>query len=146
MKKFFLMVLFFFSFQIFPDSNERFIEYLYINANTGDSSGGHSALKIGDLVYHLQYYPDEIFRIEREYWDGFYYLYGIQENRTTFVHKIQVSQATWEKVRNRLNVAFLIQTKHLDILQSLKSTKDIFEVFLSKEKKLKLKGLGYLYK
>lgn len=137
------LLLLLFASSIFSKPNKYIIDFLYVNANTGESSGGHSALKIGELVYHFQYHTDKVFHIEREYWNNFYYLYGIQGNRTTFVHRIRVSKDTWMKVREFFNFAYLVQIKHLEVLKSLKYTREIFETFLSNDKKVELSGLGY---
>src|SRR5205823_2139643 len=36
-------------------ASDRFIEYLYIDANEGGSSGGHVAVRVDDDVFHFEY-------------------------------------------------------------------------------------------
>ena len=45
-----------------------------MDANTGQSSGGHTGLKIGQYIYHFQYFDDKIFHIVRENWNEFKYI------------------------------------------------------------------------
>ncbi|MDD1649359.1 MAG: hypothetical protein LUO80_03050, partial [Methylococcaceae bacterium] len=46
------------------------VEFLYIDANVGGSSGGHAAVKLGDTVYHFQN-DDGYTRLTRENWKRF---------------------------------------------------------------------------
>ena len=50
------------------------LAWIYVEANTGTSSGGHVALRVRDTVYHVQQAPGGLFRIEREEWPTFRYL------------------------------------------------------------------------
>ena len=36
-------------------SAARFIDYLYVEANEGDSSGGHAAIRFENLTFHFQH-------------------------------------------------------------------------------------------
>src|SRR2546430_9932806 len=36
-------------------ASDRFIDYLYVDANEGGSSGGHAGLRVGDDVFHFEY-------------------------------------------------------------------------------------------
>ena len=87
LKQFFIFLFSIFS--LYATEELHSLDYLYVNANTGQSSGGHSAIRLGQLVYHFQYFPDKIFHIIREPWEEFRYVYGIQENRTILIRKIK---------------------------------------------------------
>jgi hypothetical protein len=63
-------------------------QFIYIDANVGGSSGGHSALRLGNTVYHFQYFPDGLFKLVRERWPHFRYIYNDLENRTLYVAHI----------------------------------------------------------
>lgn len=71
----------------FPHS----VQFIYIDANIGNSSGGHTALRLGDMVYHFQLFPDGFFRIVRDRWSYFRYIYNDLENRTLNLAHISVS-------------------------------------------------------
>ncbi len=121
----------------------RVIEYLYIDSNTGQSSGGHTAIKVGSLVYHFQHYPDKIFRIVRESWNEFRFIYGVIDNRTIRSSKIEVSDHTYNLVRDNLNKIYLIQNKHLTNYSNFFNDRVLLEAFKDKENLIKLRGAGY---
>ena len=122
------------------------LDYIYVNANTGQSSGGHSAIRLGKIVYHFQYFPDKIFHIIREPWEDFRYIYGIQENRTIYVHKIELSKNDFIFFLDRLNEIYLYQKKELDNLEKLDNDVKILESILKGDETVYLKGAGYFSK
>lgn len=122
------------------------LDYIYVNANTGQSSGGHSAIRLGKIVYHFQYFPDKIFHIIREPWEDFRYTYGIQENRTIYVRKIELSKNDFIFFLNRLNEIYLYQKKELDNLEKLEDDVKILESILKGDETVYLKGVGYFSK
>ena len=119
------------------------LDYIYVNANTGQSSGGHSAIRLGKIVYHFQYFPDKIFHIIREPWEDFRYTYGIQENRTIYVRKIELSKNDFIFFLDRLNEIYLYQKKELDNLEKLEDDLKILESILKGDETVYLKGAGY---
>lgn|GEM_PF-5725135 len=121
-------------------SNPISSSFLYVESNTGESSGGHSALRFGDKVYHLQYsFRDSIFHIIREDWKDFRWHYGIRENRP--IHELRFAlsekfrkewQSTWDERRLRQRIA--IRKRYaLDEI-------DLY----NKESILKIEGLAYV--
>ncbi len=94
------------------------IELLYIDANVDGSSGGHSALKMGDSVYHYQ--NDQNFtRLTRENWRRFRFDYNDLENRSLYGLQIAVSAADEQAIRDRLNTLFMVQNRHMQHLEAL---------------------------
>ncbi|WCL48237.1 hypothetical protein [Leptospira sp. GIMC2001] len=143
----FFSILFFY-FLIFISSavfsQDKKISFLYIDANSGQSSGGHTALKIGDYVYHFQYYPDKIFHIVRESWFDFRFSYNIQENRTIIVSDLKLKKSDMNKIETGFDRLFLIQEKHFENLKYLQANKDIFAKYLSgKINTYPIEGIGY---
>lgn len=118
------------------------LEYLYMDANVGSSSGGHVALKLGDAIYHFQYFPDGLFRIVRDDWNHFRYLYNDLENRTIRSAGVEVTPAVYQQVRGRLNRLYLIQNAHLNVLAGLKTDVDLFESLQNGTDSLDLRGAG----
>ena len=49
----------------------RFVDYVYIEANEGGSSGGHAALRLGDETYHFQHEHPGLLRLHRDDWQHF---------------------------------------------------------------------------
>ena len=118
------------------------IEFIYVDSNTGQSSGGHTGLKIGQYIYHFQFFEDEIFHLVRENWKEFRYVYNSIDNRNIIKREFILTAEQYEIVRSYLNEFYLIQQKQLEILSYLK--KDIlFLESLKSNSSIKVTGLGY---
>lgn len=122
------------------------LDFIYVDANTGQSSGGHSALRFQDTVYHFQYYPDEIFRIVREPYENFSYSYNIYSNRTSRIVSLSLPESGLEKLRDGLERYSLQQFKHLNNLEGLRSDSDFFRGLHSRNPKVSIPSLGYFGK
>lgn len=146
MRPVFLFLIFLFSIRspIFAEK-KYFLEFVYVNANEGQSSGGHSAFKLGSLVYHFQYFPDKIFHIVREPWAQFRYVYGILENRTIKINRIRISEKDYKLLLEKFNEFYMIQAAQLDRLTDLANDKTLLDSFFTNEK-IRLKGYGYFSK
>jgi hypothetical protein len=81
---------------------ERSVDYVYVDANEGGSSGGHTALRLGDAAYHYQFEPPGVLRLESEPWPEFETRYRELENRTIRVSRIPVTGETFELVEDEL--------------------------------------------
>ena len=137
------LALFIFSYPLLSVDRQYFLDYVYVNANTGQSSGGHSGIRLGELVYHFQFYPDQIFHIVREPWSEFRYVYGIQENRTIKIRKISISKETFDFLLERMNEIYLIQKKELDNLVKLENDLKILESISTAGGLIHLKAASY---
>ena len=94
-------------------------QFIYIDANVGGSSGGHSALRINNTVYHFQYFPDGLFKLVRERWPYFRYIYNDLENRTLYVAHIHIENRDLQTLREYLDRYYLIQEAHMSRLGEL---------------------------
>jgi hypothetical protein len=94
-------------------------QFIYIDANVGGSSGGHSALRLGNTVYHFQYFPDGLFKLVRERWPHFRYIYNDLENRTLYVAHIRMAKDDFQRLQQYLNRYYLIQEAHMARLEKL---------------------------
>ena len=126
-------------------ANRHIIEYLYIDANTGQSSGGHTAVKFQDTVFHFQFFPDKIFHIVRETWKSFRYTYTVVENRNIVIYAIAVKKRDYEKVLQRFQHLYLAREKQIRQLQLFQTDLDIL-LALSHPKKqyFSLQAAGYV--
>ena len=118
------------------------IDFLYIESNVGGSSGGHVALKLDDTVYHFEHYSDDLFRIARDDWRHFRYVYNGLENRPLYIAKVPVSTAVYDRIQNRLVRLYLVQNKHLNVLDGLETDQTIVEALLWPGKEIPLRGAG----
>ena len=108
-----------------PTAFDR-IHFLYIEANVGGSAGGHTALRIGDNVYHYQLFPDRVFRLVRDDWTDFLHLYNRLENRSIHTLSIAVPPAGYRQLDDRLQQLRLIQKKHDQNLMALAAQRQLF--------------------
>src|SRR5215469_6774086 len=79
----------------------RRVDYLYIEANEGGSSGGHVALGLGDEVFHFEHRSPGILVLGVDDLEHFRYRYGVRENRTIHVSRIPVSEETYGLIVDR---------------------------------------------
>src|SRR5215831_14141779 len=92
----------------------RRVDYLYIEANEGGSSGGHVALGLGDEVFHFEHRSPGILVLGLDDLEHFRYRYSVRENRT-----IHVSEETYTLLVERFRRRHFLQTRHLDVMDGL---------------------------
>src|SRR5215475_9735658 len=97
----------------------RRVDYLYIEANEGGSSGGHVALGLGDQVFHFEHRSPGILVLGVDDLEHFRYRYGVRENRTIHVSRIPVSEETYGLLVDRFRRRHFLQTRHLDVMDGL---------------------------
>jgi hypothetical protein len=108
-------------------SSSGFVDYLYIEANEGGSSGGHSAIRFGDEIYHFQHESPGVLRLRRDDWEHFRYAYGVLENRTMHVSHVAVSDTTYERLRREFNERYLVERKLFDHRDTLRDDRLLLE-------------------
>ncbi|WP_244244963.1 hypothetical protein [Leptospira koniambonensis] len=117
-----------------------------MNANIGQSSGGHSALRFDDTVIHFQYYPDEIFRVVRESYERFSYSYNTYSNRTSKIARVAISEKDLDKIRTGFEKLALIQFKHIKNLESIRADVQFLKEIISPGKNIHIRTFGYFKK
>src|SRR5262245_17793518 len=70
------------------------LDYVYVDAGEGGSSGGHAGLRLGDLVYHFEFVPPGLVRLRRQTFERFARQYTLVENRTVQVSRMPVDLDT----------------------------------------------------
>ncbi len=98
---------------------ERGADLLYVEPNTGSSSGGHLALRLGGRVYHFQNASGDWLRMARVDADWFTYAYSVLQNRGIRVARVAVDEAAFEALRDGLNQRYLIERKHFAVRDGL---------------------------
>jgi hypothetical protein len=96
------------------------LEYVAVAANTGTSAGGHSALRAGDHVYHYQAGDDMILLLRRDPWDYFLRRYGMLDNRSMTLSRLDLSPDSSRTIIAYLDRLRVVQHKHVDRLAALK--------------------------
>lgn len=130
----------------------RYLDYLYVEANEGDSSGGHAAIRFEGQTFHFQHENPGIIRIRRIDSAAFDHTYAMLGNRTIRESRIAVSDETYTLLHDTFVHLLLIQDAQLDIRDALHRDAVLFETLLRRvqsgkqgavETSLPLKGLGY---
>jgi hypothetical protein len=130
----------------------QYIDYLYVEANDGDSSGGHVAIRFENETFHFQHESPGILRIRRHEAAEFLHSYAMLGNRAIQESRIAVSSETYALLRDAFAHLLLIQNAQLDIRDSLRQDVALFELLLrqrsspqssTNEILLSLNGLGY---
>ena len=122
-------------------TSERFIDYLYIDANEGGSSGGHVGVVVDDDVFHYEYRRPGMLVLRRETFDEFRHQYTGLENRTIEVSRIPVSEKTFRLVRERFRHRYFVQRRQLELLDTLRTERQILEQML--QGRVELDGAGF---
>ena len=118
-------------------------QFIYIDANVGGSSGGHSALRINNTVYHFQYFPDGLFKLVRERWPHFRYIYNDLENRTLYVAHIHVAVHDLMTIREHLDRIYLIQEAHMARLAALNADVQLLCNLNHGHRQISVNGAGF---
>ncbi|MBM9577398.1 hypothetical protein JWG45_09555 [Leptospira sp. 201903070] len=121
-------------------------DFIYVDANTGQSSGGHTGIRVGNKVYHYQFFPDDIFHLVRESYDDFAFGYNILSNRTSVLTRLDWDPKEISILESGLNRLYLVQFKHLQNWEVLRKEAKFFEELKSPEKKIGLRATAYFTK
>lgn len=121
------------------------VDYLYIDANEGGSSGGHAAIRFGDATFHYQHQPPGVLRLLRERSARFDRHYALLENRTIHVSRIPVSDETFALLRDGFARRQLAETEHLRTLEALGRDRRLLEAMRSGTGTLPVRGAGLFF-
>ena len=137
--------------------NSASFEYLYVEASEGNSSGGHSAIQFGDEIYHYQHHDSGLIRLLRQDNKEFHFLYRFLQNRRIHLSHIEVSEETFNILREYFKLQFLAQEQQFKQLNDLQKNRVLLRRLLHKQSaddafldtnfsdNLRLKGVGLFY-
>ncbi|HVP30068.1 MAG TPA: hypothetical protein VMW35_13025 [Myxococcota bacterium] len=83
-----------------PHPDAAAVSWLTVEANEGGSSGGHTALRLGDEVFHFQHEAPGRLRLHRDPLATFHHEYALLGNRGVREARIPVSADTFELLRD----------------------------------------------
>ena len=118
------------------------LQFIYIDANVGGSSGGHSALRIHNTIYHFQYFPNGLFKLVREQWPHFRYIYNDLENRTLYVAHIHIENRDLQILQEYLDRYYLIQEAHMARLDELFADTELLNDLSRGRNRMSVNGAG----
>jgi hypothetical protein len=115
-------------------------DYLYIEANEGGSSGGHTAIRFGPHIYHFQN-RDTLLVLDRERSGDFLFAYALLNNRTVHVSSIGVEEAVEARLADRFLNRYQAQSAQLAVYAALQRDRQLLEDADSPT--LSIPGYGY---
>lgn len=92
-----------------PPARATTLDYFYIEANEGGSSGGHVALGVGDDVYHFQQDDDGLLALRRDPRPVFRLRYTLLQNRPVHVLRLAADADVVERVRGAFAERLLVE-------------------------------------
>jgi hypothetical protein len=104
----------------------RSIDYLYIEANEGGSSGGHVALRFGADVFHFQQEGAGLIRMRRDDAGAFAFRYAMLGNRPIHETRVAVSADTYALLHATFTRRLLVQTAQYERLDALQNDVALF--------------------
>ncbi len=119
------------------------IDFLYINANVGEAAGGHTALRLGDAVFHYQFFPDGTFLLVREPWDSFRFLYTDLHNRSISMASLPLQNPLAAEIRNHFTELLVSQQKFIGDFERLQQEKQFVEQLLKGRLDVSVRCLGF---
>jgi hypothetical protein len=110
-------------------ADAKVLQFIYIEASEGNSSGGHVAVQLGDDVYHYQY-QNALIRLFKHNADAFRVNYQLLQNRSLHIADIEVSDTAYDDISNHFNVRFFEQRQKQKQLQALKHDQALLQALL----------------
>jgi len=124
-------------------------DYIYIDANEGNASGGHVAIRFDSDIYHYQYVDPGLIKLEKQAVNDFEFNYRFLENRSLYLNQLVVSDQTYTQIRDHFDFRFQTQKKHYSILTKLDREKSLLQFFSNQSvndpQLLQLSGVGLFY-
>jgi hypothetical protein len=99
-------------------------DYYYIVANEGGSSGGHTAIRFGEDVYHFQS-EGGLLVLHRDRADEFLYSYTLLDNRTIYSTRIDVSDDTYSRVVEKFRLRHRAGEAQANVERSLRRDREL---------------------
>jgi len=104
------------------------LNYIYIDASEGNSSGGHVALQFNGTVYHFQHVDPGLIQLFRENTGDFEYRYRYLENRNLEVSRIGVTDDTFQLLRDYFEQRYQTQKRQFELLHALDQEKRLLQM------------------
>jgi len=123
--------------------SQKFLDFIYIDSSVDESAGGHTALRLGNTVFHYQYHDDAYFILVKDDWDWFRYRYNDLQNRTLAIARLPVSSDVFKKIKMQFSRRYLLQKKRFDYLDQFKSAEEYLLSLSNGNGVVPIKGLDF---
>ena len=119
------------------------LDFIYVNANTGEAAGGHTAIRLGSTVFHYQFFPQGQFLLVRDSWSHFRYVYNELRNRSIFVARTPLTPLVYAKLRNHFTRLLMAQQQDLDQLQAVEMQLSLLMQLVAGSEQLEMNFAGF---
>src|SRR5262245_21581650 len=109
------------------------IDFLYVEANEGGSSGGHAALRLGDATFHFQRDPTGVLRLTRDRSADFERRYRVLQNRTIHASRIPVSDEPVTRGLDTFSRRQQAQAEQLACLDALQADELLLDAMVARQ-------------
>lgn len=128
------------------DQEETTIDFLYINANSGEAAGGHTALRLDEFVFHYQFFADTTFLLVREPWDSFRFLYNDLHNRSIAIASLPLDFSVSTRIKNHFTELLILQQQFFDNVAKLAKETHVTQKIASRDFEFSVNCLGFFDK
>lgn len=128
---------------LFDPGEDSSLDFLYIDANAGEAAGGHAALRLGDAVYHYQFFPDETFLLVRDSWRSFRFLYNDLHNRSISIATLPLQNSVQSQIKHHFTKLLMRQQEFFGELDQARRKKELFLRLLEGKCTFAVKALGF---
>ena len=122
--------------------NATTLDFIYVDANTGEAAGGHTALKMGSTVFHFQFFPEGRFLLVRDSWSHFRYVYNELRNRSIFIASLPLTPRVYTQLKEHFTGLLISQQQNLDSLQDAVDQLRLLTQLASGADQLELETVG----
>ena len=119
------------------------LDFLYIDSTVDEAAGGHTAARLGDTVFHYQFYPDGLFLLVNDPWEGFRHLYNDVQNRSVTLSRVPLSRDAFDRIRSHFFTRYVLQERRLLYLDKLTEEQELLKRLAAGEDTLSLEGRGF---
>lgn len=118
------------------------IEYIYVDGNEGQASGGHVGIAFGGQTFHFQFREGGWILPTRDASASFERSYRVLANRNLRVHRVEVDEATWGMLRDGFNARYFAAEVALAELGRLRAER---AGLASAPTELVVRGAGFFF-
>jgi hypothetical protein len=124
------------------------LEFLYIDANEGNASGGHAALRFDDQVYHFQYVEPGLLRLFQVDYHAFAFEYTVRENRSLYRQPMAITPQQYQSLKQYFLRRLMIQDSQFHEYRVLQDELQLLDDLLALKQSaavpsMPLNALGY---
>ncbi len=123
------------------DEFDASFDYLYVEANEGSSSGGHTAVRFGAQSYHFQN-RDGLLVLDREFTADLLHDYALLNNRTVRASRVALREADLRRLHDSFERRYHRQSRQLEVGAALRDDLELLDRWREGAAS-EVPGLGY---